>query len=662
MSNILNKLLKKSVAGFLCLSFLCLLCQQTMAQEKYAKEYEKQGDKAMSKHQYGQALEYYMLGRRFLKQNLGLIYKCGEASMALKDYDKAEYWYQKLIIENDTVNLNATYPEMYLHLAQASIYNGNIIQAQSFLNTCLIDCNDIRIRKECKRELERIDWIVDHENAKDYTITNLGENVNDFTSQLGSFVLRDSIIIFTSTKYKCKINKEDTFYTNIHNQIFFSFIDQDYYTPAKELDWGKINKKNTDCSDLFFDSVSATAYFTVSKVVNNEKIGTIYYSTYKKGKWSKPAIFKPVYDKKSSSCQPVVARNDGGCYMFFASDRKGGYGKMDIWAIDLDDPKAIAKNLGSAINTSGNEITPYYFADEEELYFASDTHNGFGGFDIFRSVGWKERWSSVENLLKPINSSYNDIYPCILDSDYEGYFTSNRPSSNNKDNKTCCNDIYRFNGQEPDEPTMSTIVQKQGFNPAFDLPIALYFDNDSPDAGSEKPLTEVSYSDCYKQYLMRSNQYKAARSKGLDDSTARKESEKIDSFMSENLQKGYEKLNESLQYVLDKLHEGNSVTMQIRGYCSSLFETDYNYNLAERRIVSLENYIRQWDGGSLAPYMTEKAPDGKPRLETTHLAIGKLESNSPNPESLQEKRQSVFLQQSMLERRIEVKVIQIRNQ
>ncbi|MDO5760606.1 MAG: hypothetical protein Q4Q06_06235 [Bacteroidota bacterium] len=657
MSNILKR---NTIICFLIIVF-GLLSNDVFAQEKYAKEYEKQGDRAMQKGQYSQALDYYSLGRRFLKQNLTLIYKCGEACLAMKDYDKAEFWYQKVLIENDTLNINQAFPYLYLHLAQSSIHNGNIIQAQSFLNTCLIDCNDINIRKECKRELERIDWIIDNDKAKRCVITNLGNNVNDETSQLGSFVLKDSILIFTSTSYKTKISDGDTFFTDIYNQIYYSFKDEDYYTPARKLDWGKINKPKTNCSDLFFDSVSATAYFTYSKERNNKKISAIYYTTYNNGKWSKPQIFKPLEDKNYSYCHPVIARNQGETYMFFSSDRPGGYGQMDIWCLDMNNTNAQPKNLGSTINTFGNEITPYYYVDEEELYFASDTHKGFGGFDIFRSVGWKERWTSVENLMQPINSSYNDMYPFIVDSDIEGYFTSNRPSDNNKGNKTCCNDIYRFNSEEPEEPTIQTIVKKQEFNPAFDLPIALYFHNDSPDAGSELPVTEESYMNCYKNYSLLQNQYKAARSKGLDDSLANREIKEVEKFFEEKLKKGYDKLSLALEYIQKKLENGENISIQIRGYCSSLFETGYNYNLAERRIVSVENYIKQWNNGILKPYTEQMAKDGKPRLETIHLAIGKLESTSPNPETLQEKRQSVFLQQSMEERRIEIKLIQTRN-
>lgn len=633
------------------------------AQVKYAKEYEEQGDKAMQEENYGQALQYYTLGRKFLKQNLTLMYKCGEACLMLKDYDKAEYWYQKVLIENDTVNINQIYPYLYLHLAQSSICNGNIIQAQSFLNTCLLDCNDINIRKACKNELAKIDWIIDNDKERDFRIVNLGDNINNETSQLNTFILRDSLLLYTTPEYKTKKTKKGTYYSDIYNRIYSSYIDDHYYTPGKVFQWGNINKKKTNVADFFFDTITNTAYFTYSITKKNKKIPNIYYSVLKDNEWSKPKAFERLKDEEHSYSHPIIARQGTECLMYFASNRDGGQGENDIWYLDMNDEKAQPINLGPTINTAGNEITPFYYAKDKSLYFSSDTHFGFGGFDIFVSEGWKTRWHGVENLMKPINSSANDLYPFIVESDGEGYFTSNRPKENSGENKTCCNDIYRFNAKLPMISTMEQIQQrdKKVFNPMNDLPVALYFHNDSPDAGSEKPTTSMSYEECYKLYISLTNQYKANRSKGLDDSTAAASLQEIDSFMNNKLKQGFDKLTLALDYILEKLSQGKNITVQIRGFASSLYETDYNFNLAERRIVSVENYMRTYKDGVLKQYMDELAQDGKHRLEIEHLSIGKLESTSPNPTSLEEKRQSVYLQQSMEERRIEIKVVQIRN-
>ena len=132
------------------------------AQQKYADAYEKKGDEAFNKRNYTEALEHYTMGRKFLLNPVSLIYKCGEACRMLKDYDKAEYWYQKVLVEYDTLDINATFPLLYLHLAEVAKNNGNIVQAQHFLNTCLLDCPDIEIRKKAKQELNSIKWIFEN--------------------------------------------------------------------------------------------------------------------------------------------------------------------------------------------------------------------------------------------------------------------------------------------------------------------------------------------------------------------------------------------------------------------------------------------------------------------------------------------------------------------
>ncbi|MGP1515214.1 MAG: hypothetical protein ACTTJH_04580 [Bacteroidales bacterium] len=661
----MSYILKKSIITFTFCLFAVITPTLLFGQEKYAKEYEKQGDKAFAQGYYQQALEYYTLGRKFLRQNITLMFKCGETCLKMNNYDKAEYWYQKVLIENDTININKTFPLLYLHLAQSAICNGNLIQAQSFLNTCLFDCDDIEIRKECKKELENIDWIIANNTPLEFNITNLGKNINNETSQFNTFVFRDSILIFTAPTYKKKTTKKETYYTDIYNQIHFSYIDDNYYTPYKLLDWGQINKKKTNVSDFYLDTTTFTAYFTYTTTKNKQNISQIYYSSYdlSSNKWSKPKIFKPLEDKEYSYSHPVIVRQKTECLMYFSSNCKGGFGGMDIWFIDMLNPDAKPINCGGTINTVGNEITPFYDVAQGELYFSSDTHKGFGGFDIFRSKGQKQRWQIVENLLKPINSPANDLYPFISEADEEGYFTSNRPSENNVDNKTCCNDIYRFNRKLPIVPTMQQIVEvkKDEFNPAFDLPIILYFHNDSPDANSTSLVTQSSYADCYNLYRSLSNQYKVNRTRGLDDSIAQEQLSDIDNFMENKLKKNYDKLNRALDYMIDKLQKGNKLTIQIRGYCSSLFETDYNFKLAERRIVSLENYMRTYKNGILSKYMETKDKDDRYLLEIEHLAIGKLESLSPNPTTMEEKRQSIYLPQAMEERRIEIKVIRIRN-
>lgn len=150
------------------------------AQERYAKAYEEKGDKAFNEGKYQQAMENYKMGKRFILNPLHLNYKIAEVCRMQKDYDKAEYWYQKVLIESDTLNINTVFPYLYLHLAEVAKCNGNTIQAQHFLNTLLLDCPDIKIRKQAKEDLETLRWIFDNDKAEENTtVVNLGHNVNN---------------------------------------------------------------------------------------------------------------------------------------------------------------------------------------------------------------------------------------------------------------------------------------------------------------------------------------------------------------------------------------------------------------------------------------------------------------------------------------------------
>ena len=118
-----------------------------------------------------------------------------------------------------------------------------------------------------------------------------------------------------------------------------------------------------------------------------------------------------------------------GKTLYFASRGKGleiNYGGFDIYASTLVNGNWTApKNLGTTVNGSGNEITPF-IDNDGVIYFASDGHKGFGGLDIFRAEPKGSSWSELRNLGFGINSS-NDDLNFVLDFDRDlSYFCSNR--------------------------------------------------------------------------------------------------------------------------------------------------------------------------------------------------------------------------------------------
>lgn len=153
----------------------------------------------------------------------------------------------------------------------------------------------------------------------------------------------------------------------------------------------------------------------------------IYVSDYADESWSEirklsANINHPVY----WDSQPTIAAD--GITLYFASDRPGGYGGIDLY-VTKKDPKtgvwSVPVNLGPKINTKGDEKTPFIHSDSETLYFSSTGHFGFGGYDIFYvRKDDKGEWLEPENIGSPINGVTDDTGFFVSSDTKTGYFFS----------------------------------------------------------------------------------------------------------------------------------------------------------------------------------------------------------------------------------------------
>jgi len=127
--------------------------------------------------------------------------------------------------------------------------------------------------------------------------------------------------------------------------------------------------------------------------------------------------------------------NDGNA-LYFSSDMEGGYGGMDLYVIYREGSNWTTPiNLGPKINSQGDEISP--FLKGKSLFFSSNWHAGFGGYDIFNvNLNDNNEWSVVNNLGLPINSPFDDFDYMTLGN--SGFFTSNRTGGLGAE------DIYSF--------------------------------------------------------------------------------------------------------------------------------------------------------------------------------------------------------------------------
>lgn len=169
-------------------------------------------------------------------------------------------------------------------------------------------------------------------------------------------------------------------------------------------------------------------YFAMMKQEGgNQPNCDIYVSENHGGEWEpikklSANVNHPVY----WDSQPTVSAD--GNTIYFASDRPGGFGGIDIY-FTTKDPKtgawSVPKNAGPKINTSGDEKTPFIHSDSETLYFSSNGHFGFGGYDIFYiRKDDKHEWLEAENIGYPINTEADDTGFFVSTDSKTGYFFS----------------------------------------------------------------------------------------------------------------------------------------------------------------------------------------------------------------------------------------------
>lgn len=182
-----------------------------------------------------------------------------------------------------------------------------------------------------------------------------------------------------------------------------------------------------------FSEDGKTMYFTYSCPVNGQDLGAkIYTSSRASGEWAEPQEIKLFKDSSITVGHPSICVT--GDTLYFVSDAPGGFGGKDIWMAELDGSDWVnPQNLGPQINTSGDEMYPCVHPDGS-LFFASNGHPGYGGLDIFKAVRdtAAERVDTIPinwlvfNMGTPFNSNGDDFGITFIGNTQNGMFSSNR--------------------------------------------------------------------------------------------------------------------------------------------------------------------------------------------------------------------------------------------
>jgi outer membrane protein OmpA-like peptidoglycan-associated protein len=283
-----------------------------------------------------------------------------------------------------------------------------------------------------------------------YPVKHEPENVSSLNSRYADFspvFYLQGVVITTERPEGGSAEATYEWTGNPHLKLMFSRLNgmvtpkELIYSEPELLD-GTVNQPYHDGTAAFSPDGS-TMFFTRTQQErvpkDEDRFKTymlkMYYVSRDGEEWSKP---KPFFLNSDEYSVGHPAFSPDGNSLYFVSDMPGGSGGTDIWMCEREDESwSHAINLGPEINTLMDEMFPH-IDEGGTLYFASEGHPGFGGLDLFYASMGEDGWGKVTNLMKDVNSSYDDFGLSLNHGMGTGLFSSNRPGGLGSD------DIYAF--------------------------------------------------------------------------------------------------------------------------------------------------------------------------------------------------------------------------
>ncbi|HYW94384.1 MAG TPA: tetratricopeptide repeat protein [Bacteroidales bacterium] len=210
--------------------------------------------------------------------------------------------------------------------------------------------------------------------------------------------------------------------------------------------------------------------------------GDIYLSKLDGHKWSKAE--KMGKNVNSNHNEAHASFSPDGGYLLLSSDRRGGYGGLDIYMLrkEADGQWGEPENMGATINTPEDESSAFMVNDDETLYFCTRGHFNMGGYDIFYARRMKNgQWEDPKNLGYPLNTTNDNDFFQPVKSGRTGYI-----SFFDRDQPKAAEEIYRV---EILPYTAPATVSKALFNDSFSLILQ------EEDSGDKITVTYDSESD-----------------------------------------------------------------------------------------------------------------------------------------------------------------------
>jgi len=377
----------------------------------------KAADKLFARFEYVDAAKEYLKLVENDKSDPYVYNQLAESYYNVFNTTEAAKWYAKSTETNQDA-------ETYYRYAQMLKANGKYEEANKQMKKFAGAAPNDQRAKAFNDNPNYIPRLLGKEKLYNVTTSDLSSDKSDFGA-----ILYDNTLYFTSARNGARktYGWTDEPYLDIYKADYNSDGTITNAVPLRDLNskWhdGPITI-SADGNTAYFASESYKEKESEKDKKANAKFSQVYlFKTTKTGdKWGN--VTEVTFnDKTFSNSNPSLSRD--GKTLYFSSDRPGSIGGVDIWkvAINVDGTYGEPQNLGSKVNTEGNESFPFISDDNKTLFFASSGKQGFGGLDVYQI---ELSGGEATNLGKPVNTEKDDFAFTFNSVKGVGFLSSNR--------------------------------------------------------------------------------------------------------------------------------------------------------------------------------------------------------------------------------------------
>ncbi len=392
----------------------CISAQVTLStKSKKAIELYTEADNYRVRAQHDQAIALLEQAIAKDKNFAEAYYRLGLVYMTIKKYPLAIENFEKGLSLTSDIRKQKVY---WFDLGEAYLITGQYDNSVAVLTDFLRVENQNRLKiNEATQFLKNARFARDNATVNTgYKIKALSDTVNQFAMQYFPVLTADQqTLIFTRRLGNKSEHDEDLVVSRKDAAGRWTFPESISSNINSSLNEGTCTI-SADGRKIIFTSCVGRQSFGSCDLYESVKIGK---------DWTKPVNLGPNVNSPEWESQPALSAD--GRTLYFVSDRRGGFGRRDIWVSQLDEKGewTKARNLGEPINTPYDEISPFIHANGRVLYFASKGQTGFGGYDIYSSERTEKGWSVPNNLGKPINDHEDQFSLFITADGTKGYYS-----------------------------------------------------------------------------------------------------------------------------------------------------------------------------------------------------------------------------------------------